>query len=437
MKLNFLKSCCTLSLIFILYACYINKLEESLITHINIAGSLNKFQKLYLSEFTDSIWYVPLESRHDNPLNWNSGVIFDSSGEFIFDSNGRECFLYDKYGRFVREIGKQGRGPGEFMGISSISVIGDKIYIHDFYTDDLIEYNIDGTFLKRYKSGYTADENYRLEYGDAILLNDSMIFGNIENRLGSEEYKALIIDKQGHIKYFYKNYIIFPLAPDVKSVKVPGRPIIYKFGGGVFFKELLNDTLFRLNNRYRLIPEYIFDFGKYKQPLSERGKNWDFNKLDSYITLWKIFDIGNFLILECNFNGYFPAKRLTPETIKIPGQDDIIAWYHTKMVLGIYSKKTKDLSFSEPTSTDNRLFTTGFYNDVDAGPRLMPDKIINDSTVVMKIRFDHLFKHINSIDFLNNPSKHPERKRRLEMLVDSLQNAGFDNPVYMFCIFKR
>jgi hypothetical protein len=309
--------------------------------------------------------------------------------------------------------------------------------MHDYFTDDLIEYNIDGTFLKRYKSGYTADEKYRLEYSETIMLNDSMIFGNIENRFGNEEFKALIIDKQGQIKHSYKNYIKFPLAPGIKRVRVAGGAIIYTLGDKVLFKELLDDTLFVMDKYYRLTPEYVFDFGKYKQPISERGKKWDFSKLDSYVTLWNVFDIGNFLILECNFNNYFPAKRLTPETIKLPGHDDMIVWFNTKMALGIFNKKKSDLSFSEPTSSDNRLFTTGLYNDIDAGPRLMPIKMINDSTVIMKIRFDHLINHIKSNDFLNNIPKYPDRKEKLKMLVDSLQKVDFDNPVYMFCTFKK
>jgi hypothetical protein len=231
-----------------LFSCCNDKKRINSITHINIEGSIKKFQKIYLSEYADSIWYVPLESRPDHPISWNSGVLFGVSGDFIFDSNGRECLLYDKNGRFVREIGKQGRGPGEYQGISSISIIEDKIYMHDFYTDDLIEYNIDGTFFKRFKSGYTADEKYRLDSGESIMLNDSMIFGNIENRLGDEKYKALVIDKQGRIIYSYKNYIKFPLDPDVKSVKVPGKAIIYTLSNKVLFKEFLNDTLFRLIN---------------------------------------------------------------------------------------------------------------------------------------------------------------------------------------------
>jgi hypothetical protein len=56
----------------------------------------------------------------------------------------------------------------------------------------------------------------------------------------------------------------------------------------------------------------------------------------------------------------------------------------------------------------------------------MSDKIVNDSTMVMKIRFDQLKENVASDDFKNYVPKYPERKRNIEVLVDSLRKAKFD-----------
>lgn len=56
---------------------------------------------------------------------------------------------------------------------------------------------------------------------------------------------------------------------------------------------------------------------------------------------------------------------------------------NTSLVLGIFDINLKDLEFVCPTSTDNPLFTTGLYNDIDAGPRFLPHKQINDSTILL------------------------------------------------------
>jgi len=210
-----------------------------------------------------------------------------------------------------------------------------------------------------------------------------------------------------------------------------GYANIYRFNESVFYKELFNDTLFYLNDNYELIPKYFFNLGKFKMPPSERAKlfvRWN------YISIFDVFQIKNYLLLNCEFGYHFPAKRLTPKIIKIPGLEDHTQWYNTKFVIGIYDKKTGKLVFSEPTSTNNHLFTSGLYNDIDAGPRFMPDKMVNDSTMVVKIRFDHLREHIASTDFKNSKPKYPEKKKELEQLADSL--SVFDNPVLMFVTFK-
>lgn len=255
------------SIFFFTSRCQSEKSSENL-SIIDLEANISNMRKTYLSEFNVNISYVPLESNKD--YNFVSIMYMNISDKYILISDGRSCFLYDSNGRFIREIGKQGRGPGEYTLINYISMINERIYIHDIQQSDLIEYNINGTFEKRNKSGFTAKEKYQLD--NAIIINDSMILGNIENRTGNEEYKALIIDKQGIVKYYFKNYILFNLANGNKSVRVPGRAIFYRFEDKVYFKEFLNDTLFQMDDKYQFTPAYVFNFGRYKHPLSDRGK---------------------------------------------------------------------------------------------------------------------------------------------------------------------
>ena len=107
-------------------------------------------------------------------------------------------------------------------------------------------------------------------------------------------------------------------------------------------------------------------------------------------------------------------------------------WYNTQNVLGLYDKANKSLSFCKPTSTDNPLFTTGIYNDIDAGPRFYPFEQINDSTMVMIVEANQLKDHVDSDDFKNTLVLYPEKKSKLKRLVDSIDE--FDNPILMFVI---
>jgi hypothetical protein len=402
---------------------------------IDISSNIYTMEKISLSQFNCNIHYIPLEANSNSLLLWTYMNLVDFSDKYILYSDGKLCMLYDNEGHFIRQIGSRGRGPGEYTGINSVILKNSRILVHDFYTDDIIEYKLDGTFQNRFKSGFTANGKQRLE--DVIMLNDSMIFGNVENRTGKEENKALIITTSGDIKHYYKNYIIFTLESGVNHAKAPGKAIYYKYKNKIFFKEFLNDTLFILNTKYTLDPVFAFNLGKYTETLSDRGKSWSQIDLSSFINIDKIFPTENYLILVCNFNKYFPAKRLTPEKLTLPGMEDYTQWYNSKKVLGVYDQRSGNLIFSEPTSTDNHLFTTGFYNDIDAGPRFMPDMLVNDSTMVMKIRPDHFMEHIESNDFKTTNPLIPGRKEGLKYFADSLKKAGFDNPVLMFVTFKN
>jgi len=108
---------------------------------------------------------------------------------------------------------------------------------------------------------------------------------------------------------------------------------------------------------------------------------------------------------------------------------------NTTHALGIYNKETNDLIFCKPTDTDNPLFTSGLYNDIDAGPRFFPAKQVNDSTLMMWIAPGQLKEHVASDDFKNNIPKFPEKKKQLEELAGSL--SEFDNPVLMFVTLRK
>jgi len=411
--------------------CGKKKMPDSL-SSINIEDNFKNMQKIYMSQFCENIQYIPLEANKQHPLSWNTSIRADFTEEFILESNGRQCILYDDKGKYLRQIGEQGRGPGEYTLILNVWIKNEKIYIRDYY--DLIEYQMDGTFQKRYKNIFYVNEKYLME--ETIFLNDTMVFGNIENRTGHEQLKALIINKSGEIKYTYKNYVMFNLGSGVSRAKSPGKAIMFKFKDKFFFKEFLNDTLFQMDDKYQLNPVYIFNFGKYKESLHERGMSWFQIDLSSYIDLDHIFQIQNHLILICAYNNNFPAKRKTPEELNLPGLEGITLWYNTTAVLGIFDKRKENLVFSLPTSTDIHLNTSGLYNDIDAGPRFLPGKLINDTTMVMKINFSHLLEYIQSDEFKSNNPKYPEKKKKLMSLVDSLKKTDFDNPIYMCVTFK-
>lgn len=394
---------------------------------LDIESNMKKMEIVNLSQFNADIRYVPFSSKGDA---YFTPIDFDISNNSIVVTNLRkDCFLFNSEGEFISRIGKIGRGPEEYqylnlMGFNS----NNKIYIQSQY--DLLEYNKDGSFVKKYSKCFLINNIFNLYNG--FFINDSLILGHVSNTTGQIEYKALIVNKNGGVKSYSKNYLLF----NSKFKGVDGmegqQTHYYKFNNSVYYKEFYNDTLFMLNEKYDLVPKYSFNFGKFKEPLSDRGKLPPEREMRKFIYLSFVYQTKNYLYLDCEFADQYPAKN-TPQIQSISGTNS--KPYKNSKVLGIYDKKTNQLKFCKPTSTNNPLFTSGIYNDIDAGPRFFPRKQINDSTLVMWIEAKQLKDHVASNDFKNMKPKYPEKKKKLEELANSLNE--FDNPVLMFVTFKK
>lgn len=380
-----------------------------------------------LSQFTDNIRYLTLENIKDLPLIGLNHI--DFLDNLILVDNGNICLLYDTTGHFISKIGSQGRGPGEYLGVINMSLGKQKeIYISFLY--DLLEYNITGSFLKKYPKSLLINNKYIMRTWYPI--DDSLLIGHIPNSTGQIEYKAIIADKHGNIKHTYRNYNLFKREKEVAS-GTEGFANFYHFNGSVYYKEIYNDTLFSLNDKYELLPKYYFNLGKLQMPVAERAKPMTGDKYWSYISLWDVFQTESYVFMDCHFGNRFPAKRITPTPSRFPGGDPV--WINTNYVLGIFNKKTGEFTFCKPSDTDNPLFTTGIYNDIDCGPRFFPKTMVNDSTLVMSVKADQLKEHVASEDFRKSEPKYPEKKKQLEDLANSI--SDLDNPILMFVTFKK
>lgn len=392
---------------------------------IDIEANIKKMEVINLSKFTDNIYYVSLENKENLPLSYIAYTDFSKDHILVADRNF--CLLYDRWGRFVSKIGNKGRGPGEYSYLTNICIgKNGKIYLSD--TENLYEYNIDGSFVKKYiKSLFLNDTYYLTSW---FQINDSLFFGHVPNTSGLIDYKAILINKFGDIRQSYKNYNLFNRTTIIAST-AENYASVYKFKNETFYKGLYNDTLFCLTDKYELIPKYVFNLGKYKESDFERDV-FNLDHISNYIQMYDAFQTERYLFLNCDFAGYFPAKRLTPRPA--PSSFSKPIWYNTRRVLGIFDKKAGHLVFCKPTTTDNPLFTSGLYNDIDAGPRFFPKKQINDSTMVMLINAAELKDHVESYEFKNNVPKYSEKKKKLEYLAKNL--SEFDNPILMFVNFK-
>jgi len=396
---------------------------------VDVGSRIDIYMDFHLSQFAKAIDYIPLQTHEKNLF---SGVfecdVFDS---IIIINDITKCLLYDTEGRYMANIGSRGRGPGEYNYISNVAMYkGEKVFIQSL--NDLIIYRADGEFVGKLKNFFLFNGDYIYSWE---LFEDSLFFGHIPNSTGQKKYKAVILNESGNLKKQFSNYIYFNRVKELASPR-EGKANIYYFKENLTYKEVYNDTLFYLTKGYQLIPQYVFNFGKYSEPLTHREnkvKEKDLGYLkewSDYLYLENIFQTNQYLFLDCIFNEHFPAKRFTSRIIS-----GVNMYYNTVNALGIFDKYTDELVFCKPTATDNPLITSGFCNDIDAGPRFYPNKQVNDSTMVMWMEAKLLKDHIASLDFKNSVPKYPNKKKELEVLASSIKES--DNPILMMVTFKK
>lgn len=399
-------------------------IENKTIITIDVEDNYNNMLQIDISQFCRNIVYIPLKKVEG--LEFNDIIKSNFSDSLILISDYHSCLLYNSNGQFISKIGNQGRGPGEYQSLYNIGFGNNKrIYIQSYL--DLFEFNMDGSFSEVFKKILSYEEEFISSW---ISINDSLFFGKVNNGTGKIRDKAVIFNKKGEIISHFRNFNFIEREKPAGSL-YEWHANIYNLGKDIFFKEIYIDTMFCLNESYDFFPKYVFKFGKFKEfPIGN-----DNNSSKTTIRLDNVFQTANYLFLDCQYYAnLFPAKRLTPRTITRANLSHT-TWYNTTNMLGIYNKLTGKLVFCEPTSTDNPLFTSGLYNDIDCGPRFFPKAMVNDSTMVMWITAKALKDHVESDDFKNTIPKYPDKKKELEKLVNNL--SEFDNPVLMFITFKK
>lgn len=147
---------CLLSLL--LTGCsYEKKNHSPAITEIEL-DLMAAENKLKLSEFVDSIAYIPLETSNLSLFGDVDRLIVTERGEYLIADKEmtNALYLFDYTGRFLRKIGNKGQGPEEYINIEDVAYYNRNIFIWDNKGGKILKYSMEGDVLCSYKCMYTA-----------------------------------------------------------------------------------------------------------------------------------------------------------------------------------------------------------------------------------------------------------------------------------------
>ena len=205
-----------------------------------------------LSSIASGVRFVKLD---DEPL-FRDFFIYDvqQCDSFLFLLGSEHIFMYDASGKFLRQIGRKGQGPGEYVNLNAPLQLDEKnrvLYVADGYTSRFLSYDFDGNLLKdiRYANS---------EWSQAYLLDSVtvMINTNVGSRFQPSQTKKLIL--QDYDRKTLKSFpsYLYPVERPRGNFAYGVDNILWRCGKDFYLLEYGNDTIFQIT-REQLIPVLI------------------------------------------------------------------------------------------------------------------------------------------------------------------------------------
>ncbi len=124
-------------------------------------------KELPLSSFIDSVTTIRLALPDSMFFGSVSRIYFEGNNIYASDSKQNVVFRFDRSGRFLNSIGRQGGGPGEYTELSGFFLGKDCLFLEDLATRRIFSYSPDGTFIRNITFPFS------LIYDDIVALPDS------------------------------------------------------------------------------------------------------------------------------------------------------------------------------------------------------------------------------------------------------------------------
>lgn len=247
--------------LLVLCFCYLSGYPQTSPIEIKFDPEDMETTDLGLSDFVESIEYIPLETKDECLIGQGMNFDFDETHIIVKFNGNNPVYLFDRKGRFIRTIGSIGEGPGEFL------------YVKNLFLDPLNNYIVIESLGKA--QYYNKQGEYL--WSTPLPVNDRLAVSYFQEQFLCMAESYIFQDST------YNVYTIYNQKGNVVKEAIPSTPIPLKRNSGwrISYKckeiisaytyqnrphvrEYLNDTVYVVNGLNQFIPKYILNLGKYK-----------------------------------------------------------------------------------------------------------------------------------------------------------------------------
>ncbi len=189
-------------------------------------------------------------------------ILFNGDNICIWGPN--KAIIYTKDGKFINQLGTQGRGPGEYLNLNAVYVSDGKYYISDFNDKKLLEYDNNGEHL----STNRFPESTR-NLGQIVEIGNSDKYVSLNTWSGKPNEIPLF-------SIYDSSLTKISSSERTKNSGLHRTVPFSRWKDEVLYSPLFtNDTLTTINKTDEIYDSYYIDFGDYRLP-SEIDGSTDF-----------------------------------------------------------------------------------------------------------------------------------------------------------------
>lgn len=142
-----------IALIMLLVACGNDSTNSSQEKIYNIDPKEESPIEDFISEY---VGYIALETT-DKSLIGTPSIIKISGNDIYIYSYDEGVMRFDvRNGKFLNQIGRKGRGPGEYAHLADFDIYDGKLYAYSMLDRKLNVYSVDGTFIEQINTPHNA-----------------------------------------------------------------------------------------------------------------------------------------------------------------------------------------------------------------------------------------------------------------------------------------
>ncbi len=116
----------------------------------------------YNTDNDDYLFYIPVDIDADSRGNL-----------YVLEGGGKKIKKFDADGNYIKTIGREGQGPGEFMRPNELEIDrNDNVFVVDYGNNRIEVFDCDGKYLKSLKYNRTYVDAFQLlSSGDVVMQN--------------------------------------------------------------------------------------------------------------------------------------------------------------------------------------------------------------------------------------------------------------------------